>query len=269
MLRRGLVLVGCLWLAGCAAVFLQTDGFPDKIKKGCGSVEDCEQLMAEAIDRQGRCKDNTMGYIRCEDAHADQRLVQRLLDKQLALRHAAEQKERQLRQDEKDEEERVAQARADAEREAQQKEERAAQEKRLADEAQARQEREQAKAAEDAAEREKRLKYLRMVGPDGRTKIVRACAEERGSEACIDLLAEIGEATGDERETARLAKLNAATRLKDEEATTSSSGSGSSSRSSSGGGSTLQCCDGSISPSCACPGHRGCCSHHGGVCGCR
>jgi micrococcal nuclease len=31
----------------------------------------------------------------------------------------------------------------------------------------------------------------------------------------------------------------------------------------------LRCCDGSLSPSCSCYGsHRGCCSHHGGVCGC-
>lgn len=33
------------------------------------------------------------------------------------------------------------------------------------------------------------------------------------------------------------------------------------------GGNAL-CCDGACSPSCACPGHQGCCSHHGGVCGC-
>jgi hypothetical protein len=32
----------------------------------------------------------------------------------------------------------------------------------------------------------------------------------------------------------------------------------------------LLCCDGTLSPSCSCGGsHRGCCSHHGGVCGCR
>lgn len=32
----------------------------------------------------------------------------------------------------------------------------------------------------------------------------------------------------------------------------------------------LLCCDGSMSPTCSCGGsHRGCCSHHGGVCGCR
>lgn len=31
----------------------------------------------------------------------------------------------------------------------------------------------------------------------------------------------------------------------------------------------LMCCDGTPSPSCSCYGsHRGCCSHHGGVCGC-
>jgi hypothetical protein len=31
----------------------------------------------------------------------------------------------------------------------------------------------------------------------------------------------------------------------------------------------VQCCDNSLSPSCLCNGpHRGCCSHHGGICGC-
>lgn len=35
-------------------------------------------------------------------------------------------------------------------------------------------------------------------------------------------------------------------------------------------GDDLLCCDGSLSPTCSCSGsHRGCCSHHGGVCGCR
>lgn len=34
-------------------------------------------------------------------------------------------------------------------------------------------------------------------------------------------------------------------------------------------GKSLKCCDGTISDSCSCGGsHRGCCSHHGGVCGC-
>jgi hypothetical protein len=32
---------------------------------------------------------------------------------------------------------------------------------------------------------------------------------------------------------------------------------------------SVQCCDGTLSPSCMCGGSlRGCCSHHGGVCGC-
>lgn len=32
----------------------------------------------------------------------------------------------------------------------------------------------------------------------------------------------------------------------------------------------VRCCDGMLSPSCRCrrPSHRGCCSHHGGMCGC-
>jgi hypothetical protein len=36
-----------------------------------------------------------------------------------------------------------------------------------------------------------------------------------------------------------------------------------------GGGGALRCCDGTLPPSCGCSGsHRGCCSHHQGVCGC-
>lgn len=33
---------------------------------------------------------------------------------------------------------------------------------------------------------------------------------------------------------------------------------------------SLRCCDGSLSPTCECyrSSHRGCCSHHGGICGC-
>jgi hypothetical protein len=36
------------------------------------------------------------------------------------------------------------------------------------------------------------------------------------------------------------------------------------------GSGMLKCCDGTLSPSCACgrKSNRGCCSHHGGVCGC-
>jgi hypothetical protein len=32
---------------------------------------------------------------------------------------------------------------------------------------------------------------------------------------------------------------------------------------------SLRCCDGTLSPTCLCGGsRRGCCSHHGGICGC-
>jgi hypothetical protein len=35
------------------------------------------------------------------------------------------------------------------------------------------------------------------------------------------------------------------------------------------GDGSLRCCDGMLSPTCTCSGsHQGCCSHHGGVCGC-
>lgn len=38
---------------------------------------------------------------------------------------------------------------------------------------------------------------------------------------------------------------------------------------STGAGQSVRCCDGTISPSCVCGGpRRGCCSHHGGICGC-
>lgn len=36
-----------------------------------------------------------------------------------------------------------------------------------------------------------------------------------------------------------------------------------------GGGTALLCCDGTLSPTCLCPGYQGCCSHHHGVCGCQ
>lgn len=35
------------------------------------------------------------------------------------------------------------------------------------------------------------------------------------------------------------------------------------------GGGRARCCDGTTSPSCGCGGGRGCCSRHGGVCGCQ
>lgn len=34
------------------------------------------------------------------------------------------------------------------------------------------------------------------------------------------------------------------------------------------GGTRARCCDGTLSPTCGCGGGRGCCSRHGGVCGC-
>ncbi|HEX4334662.1 MAG TPA: hypothetical protein VH062_02045 [Polyangiaceae bacterium] len=75
---------------------------------------------------------------------------------------------------------------------------------------------------------------------------------------------QMSEAIGDEKESEKLAKIAEtppppppararATAVSDDD----------------DGDGSLRCCDGMLSPTCTCSGsHQGCCSHHGGVCGC-
>ena len=56
---------------GCSTVFLQNDGFKSKLAAGCPTEDRCEALVEEATKRLDGCRDNTIGYVRCDDARAD------------------------------------------------------------------------------------------------------------------------------------------------------------------------------------------------------
>lgn len=53
---------------GCAKVFFQEDGFSEKVRAGCKTEEACRRLLVEAEQRTMTCKDNTVGYVRCDVA---------------------------------------------------------------------------------------------------------------------------------------------------------------------------------------------------------
>lgn len=79
-------------LACGPAVFGQTDDYPEKLRRGCGSVAQCRVLEVEAQGRVDRCKENTVGYIRCDDARADLRVAR-------SLRGSAEDRDEALREE--------------------------------------------------------------------------------------------------------------------------------------------------------------------------
>lgn len=61
---------------GCAKVFFQEDGFSDKVRAGCKTEEACRRLLVEAEQRTMTCKDNTVGYVRCDVARADKHMAE-------------------------------------------------------------------------------------------------------------------------------------------------------------------------------------------------
>lgn len=248
---RGLLILAAA-AAGCATMALQTDDFPERLGKGCLDVAKCELLVADAQARVARCQPNTIGYIRCSDARADLQVASTLLDQR---RREVETRERVARE---------AVARADLQ--AQQ----ANYERRHKEEAEAtrrefehRQQMETAAIAErterDLLERERRekdeaaeLERLRLLGRAGRDRELRDCYREAGG-LCRALLVKLLEVADNDAEKRALVALDQ--KLADAPAPES-------------GGGSLRCCDGSTS-GCSCGGsHRGCCSHHGGVCGC-
>jgi hypothetical protein len=71
----------------------QTDDFPEKLKAGCKSLEECQQLKLEADARDGRCRENTIGYLRCSDTRADQMVASSYVQRWLDWRDEKRQKE--------------------------------------------------------------------------------------------------------------------------------------------------------------------------------
>jgi hypothetical protein len=64
----------------CKTIYGQTDGFPDKLKAGCKTEASCKALVVEAEARTQKCRNNTMGYIQCDDAGADLHVAQSYLE---------------------------------------------------------------------------------------------------------------------------------------------------------------------------------------------
>lgn len=125
----------------------------------------------------------------------------------------------------------------------------------------------QERAEAEAQRREDREEEMAAAGPAERERRVRACLEAQHLGTCAETIdIAVAVATPDEAETLRsIVKAAFEGRVTVSAAGKSPAGAsapGDSPRS-------LLCCDGTASPSCSCEGsHRGCCSHHRGVCGC-
>lgn len=255
-------LLGLLLLACSPAIYGQTDDFPDQLQKGCATKEACHTLVAEAEARVARCRDNTIGYLRCSDTQADLRIArsfverheraeeaerERQRDAQLAAQRAEETLQRQRRLEQQ------------AEQERRQEEERT----RLLQDRAAQ---EAARQAEIQAQETQDLERLRLLGASGRDKELRSCY--RNSYSCRRVLAQLMSAADDDAEKKRLVQLDQQLANAPEPSTGSRAASGSTSGAAQGSG-RVRCNDGSLSPSCVCGRSlRGCCSHHGGVAGC-
>lgn len=269
---RGWVAIGALSALGCSVVFLQTDGFPKKLDAGCKTYEQCDALVLEAKNRHDGCQPNTVGKLRCEDTRADLRRAEALLEpfkRQRAEEEQARQAEQQRaeseqwRKDQEDarEREHEQRLRREREREEQQQARADAEEQRERELAEAEVAREVAYLQKlSAAQRLTRLRDCHRdgVGPDPcqtvSERLIAAAADEAESKALLDEHERL-------RHVAHLPKPAPRAR--------GSGSSGASGSSESSGPKALQCCDGTLSPSCVCGGsRRGCCSHHGGVCGC-
>lgn len=57
--------------AGVPKVFFQDDGFSEKLRAGCKIEAECRQLALDAERRTITCRDNVVGYVRCDVARAD------------------------------------------------------------------------------------------------------------------------------------------------------------------------------------------------------
>jgi len=270
-------------LFGCSSVRLQDDGFSTKLDSGCNSFDSCERLVVEAEARTRNCQQNTASTVPCDDTRADLVRAQGLFR---PYKRAAEQAEIE-RQQQLD----LQQAQ---EREARLEDERLAEFQR--DQDQRRQE-EQRQLEREVAEIEARLRVYRLMTVDARQDYLVKCHEQQQEyredlhryRSCGDLLNDLLDSAESEDEQRALVATNqqsieaeerkrqaqekalAAEERKRQarEAAQEARERSSSDSSHSSGGERLQCCDGTLSPSCMCAGsHRGCCSHHGGVCGC-
>jgi hypothetical protein len=265
------------------AFFGQEDDLRPRIPTGCRTLDTCLQLQEEAQRRLSECQPNTMGYERCTDARADaddvQRRVARFQEEieadQRESNRKAQAREELLAQQENEERQRrqwIDEAVAGCARALNDEPCRSANATRFDDETRA--------ACVDRCQQ--------VIAQGLQSEYVRAldtCTSDAlasPTPATFDCRFGVADATLEARrvecaeackdETAKLAALRPSPPAPAPRVTpTPASTPASTPRQTSGGGggNGLLCCDGTLSPTCACPGHRGCCSHHGGVCGCQ
>jgi hypothetical protein len=236
--------------------------------------EGCREVSIEARRRLSTCRENTVGYERCMDAGADAQEIDSRISAFASRRREAD----------------LAQRRQELEvyRQIEQEQARARALARWLDDT-LQMCREQ--LSEEPCARPG------VVAPEERHSCVERCREAidgaigrsvaSARSACVTRVVEsrgsrpadcpdpglpddrrLECATGCRDEAAKILALSAAVTPPVVPATTHVPNQATSRSSNNASGGALRCCDGSISPTCACPGHRGCCSHHGGVCGC-
>ena len=233
-----------LVLGACGAdLFGQDDGFRQKILRGCRTEDDCMQLRAEAQARIEGCAPNTIGMVRCSDARADLVRTNGLVDRYRRRSEQLEATQRAIREEEEELDRQVAQAR---ERTAQREAERLVKEK-------AEQELESAWGSLDRAKCSGEGDVLACQNIQ---EFLFKYHTSKYGDVARETLSQ-GQALIAERN--RIAEER---RAKEESSRAKSSGGGVS------GSGRAKCCDGTFSPSCGCGGGKGCCSRHGGVCGC-
>jgi hypothetical protein len=271
-------------LAACGPTFWgQDDGFRAKIANGCGTEEACEELKIDARRRVASCQPNAIGYVRCEDASADlqqideqlQQFTQRRQDREVARRraelqatelaaarqrwlaHAVERCDTSSNTDPCntategiDEDTRVecfsqCQAKFDALRQTWYERGFSDCVTRLVD-------------SSGSEPPDCRFQHTDAQLEARRVECAASCKEEASKLFALEPTPAASPAAADPPPPAPAVRVQAAPAK-----------AWSPVGSTKGDGTALLCCDGTLSPTCACPGHQGCCSHHHGVCGCQ
>jgi hypothetical protein len=265
----GVIAVLCIGVA-CApqAVLGQDDGFRAKIPTACQTREGCAALRAEAEARVSRCRSNTVGVVRCDDARDDLRDVDaRIADLDAKAgaadsdrRRAEDQKREAQEQEEKRQAQQwldgaLGQCKTQASTDPCQGAPKVAMESGLQADC--------FKQCGAIAEQVKNDLFAQAVAAcvtkvvDSRGKKPTDC--DFGHDPPAPLLEDRRDecAAKCREEASKQVKLPPAPVRATHPAKGASSGQ-----------SSAKCCDGTLSPTCLCPGHKGCCDHHGGVCGC-
>jgi len=100
--RYAVLLLLLSGLNACKSLYLQEDNFPEKLKEGCNTEDECDRLIFEATKRDRECQPNTIGYLKCEDTHRDLRtaedLKRLLVEQRRRAVQAAAEEEREKQQ---------------------------------------------------------------------------------------------------------------------------------------------------------------------------